>query len=978
MRKHLIVPFIFGLFLATLWMGNITMAQWSTNPNINNAICTASSDQYDPISISDGAGGAIITWVDDRNNNDDIYAQRINASGVVQWTADGVAICTATNSQYDPAIISDGAGGAIITWSDYRNGNEDIYAQRISATGVVQWTTDSVAICTATNNQYDPAIITDGAGGAIIIWYDYRNGDGDIYAQRINASGVAQWTADGVGICTEVTSQYNPILTGDGVGGAIIAWQDYRNGSPDIYAQRINATGTVQWTIDGMAICTATNDQYYPVTIADGVGGAIITWQDYRNNNNTDIYAQRIDSAGIVLWTANGVGICTATNTQSDPTLTSDGAGGAIISWYDNRNGNGGDGAIKSRYDYLSSNEDEIYAQRINASGFIQWTTDGIKIGSNVGEDDPFIISDGAGGTIIAWGAYYQNDNDIYAQRVNADGVIQWAEGGMAICTSIDYQENPVIVSDGVGGAIFTWEDSRNGSDDIYAQWVNGSASNFQPAAGQILTIRDVANNQGGDVRMTWQASTNDIRTGSSVQTTFYGIWRKIPPGMTADKVMKAKAPFANDTLGTQYDFIMTIPAVQAHEYHAVTPTLDDSSSTGSHYFKFVITAHTSDPLTYFVSSVDSGYSVDNLAPASVLNLSAVVQAGPAVNLTWDRNTVDPDVASYEIHRSTISGFTPNSSTKIGTTTAVAFTDNAPTAGKLNYYRIVTMDCHDNCSNGSSPASAALKITNDYSMDNKWNMVSLPLAMDNYTKSTLYPTAVSDAFSYANGYHTMTTLSNRQGYWLKFNGAQPVSMTGFLRDCDTIEVSQGWNMVGSISSPVEVSNIVSLTPGLVLSSFFEYANGYSAITTIQPAKGYWVRANVNGRFILSSVVSNQSAVNRITITPSSELPPPPPEEVNNNNSIIPNEYALEQNYPNPFNPTTEINYQLPVDGYVTLIVYNSLGEEVISLVHGMQEAGYKSVTFDASHVASGMYYYRINAQAEGKTFTEIKKMILLK
>ncbi len=117
---------------------------------MNNPISTASGNQDFPTIVSDGSGGAIITWQDYRGGSNDVYAQRINASGVVQWTVDGVAISTITgSSQNSPTITSDGLGGAIITWTDTRSGNADIYAQRINASGVVQWTANGVAISTA-------------------------------------------------------------------------------------------------------------------------------------------------------------------------------------------------------------------------------------------------------------------------------------------------------------------------------------------------------------------------------------------------------------------------------------------------------------------------------------------------------------------------------------------------------------------------------------------------------------------------------------------------------------------------------------------------------------------------------------------------------------------------------------------------------------------------------------------------------------
>ena len=89
------------------------------------------------------------------------------------WVQDGVALTatlTATWEQAYPTIVSDGAGGSIVTWYDYRNGNWDIYAQRVNASGVVQWGANGVALCTAAGGQQVPTIVSDGAGGAIVTW----------------------------------------------------------------------------------------------------------------------------------------------------------------------------------------------------------------------------------------------------------------------------------------------------------------------------------------------------------------------------------------------------------------------------------------------------------------------------------------------------------------------------------------------------------------------------------------------------------------------------------------------------------------------------------------------------------------------------------------------------------------------------------------------------------------------------------------
>jgi hypothetical protein len=199
-----------------------------------------------------------------------------------------------------PRIINNNTDEVIITWFDARNGiDPDIYAQRLSNNGTVLWTNNGVALCTATNLQQFPVLVEDGAGGAIVTWQDYRTGVFDVYAQRINMNGDVMWTTDGVPISTEVDAQMSPDITSDGQGGAIITWRDYRdNGNQDIYAQRINNSGIIQWTVNGIAISVATADQYTPAITSDGYGGAIITWWDYRNGSTSDIYAQQVSLDG--------------------------------------------------------------------------------------------------------------------------------------------------------------------------------------------------------------------------------------------------------------------------------------------------------------------------------------------------------------------------------------------------------------------------------------------------------------------------------------------------------------------------------------------------------------------------------------------------------------------------------------------------------------------------------------------------------
>jgi hypothetical protein len=433
-----------------------SQASWPVN---GVPLCTKPSSQSHPILVPDGTGGAIAAWTDYRNGDSDVYAQRLGSSGFVQWTLNDVALCTATNPQEVGAIMPDGAGGAIVVWTDYRSGGfAYIYAQRVNAAGAVQWTFNGVPVCTAQDTFIKaPQLTSDGAGGAIVTWTDGRSGNNqDVYAQHVSSAGAVQWAANGVSLCTYLSNQAGSLIVPDGAGGAIVTWADDRpgGGNYDIYAQHVNAAGALQWGASGIALCNAAGTQIPDGMTSDGTGGALVTWGDGRNGIHSDIYAQRVNISGIVQWAANGVALCSALNAQTAPKIVSDGSAGAIVTWMDIRN----------------NSHNDIYAQRVNASGTVLWTPDGVALCmASDYQWTPEIATDGAGGAIVAWYDYRSGPTDIYAQRVNATGSVQWATDGVALCAAAEDQGGQHITSDGAGGAFVAWHDQRGPGVDIYA-----------------------------------------------------------------------------------------------------------------------------------------------------------------------------------------------------------------------------------------------------------------------------------------------------------------------------------------------------------------------------------------------------------------------------------------------------------------------------------------------------------------------------
>ena len=263
------------------------------------------------------------------------------------------------------------------------------------------------------------------------------------------------------------------------------------------------------------------------------------------------------------------------------------------------------------------------------------------------------------------------------------------------------------------------------------------------------------------------------------------------------------------------------------------------------------------------------------------------------------------------------------------------------------------------------------------SVRNTWNMLSVPAMVADYRKSVLFPTSVTNAFAYKGGYVPKDTLVLGEGYWLKFDSAQTVPVAGHYLTSDTIDVSEGWDMIGSLSAPIAAAQISSDPAGIVTTQFFGYNGNYITCDSIQPGKAYWVKVNQRGKLILAMV---PGASGRIRIVPTEELPPPPPDGIETA-TVIPRTYALAQNYPNPFNPSTTLRYTLPAESRVTLRIMNLIGQEVARLVDGIEPAGNRAVIWNASNVASGIYFCRIDAAStvdRSKSFSHVTKMMCIK
>ena len=229
----------------------------------------------------DGEGNFIIAWEDNRNGNYDIYCQRYNENGTTLGSNFRVNNDWGSSEQYHPTIGLDSSSNFVIAWVDNRNGNADIYAQRYDIMGVVIGSNIRVSDDEGSSYQFSPTIGVDREDNFVIAWVDNRNGNADIYATRFDNKGNALCSNFMVNDDDGSNSQKYPTIGMDSRGNFEIAWEDDRNGNYDIYCQRYKSSGDA---IESNFILTTDGElaiQQYPSTVFSN-GKIYTAWVDNR------------------------------------------------------------------------------------------------------------------------------------------------------------------------------------------------------------------------------------------------------------------------------------------------------------------------------------------------------------------------------------------------------------------------------------------------------------------------------------------------------------------------------------------------------------------------------------------------------------------------------------------------------------------------------------------------------------------------
>lgn len=397
------------------------------------------------------------------------------------WAPSGVRLCLNGCVGDAPRVVPDGVGGAFVAWRDAHN-SDDVFIQHLTGPGLVApgWPPAGLPVVVLSSSQELSGLAPDGMGGALVAWEDLRSGR-KAYVQRILADGSFPpgWPVNGTPATIGPGGQFYPQVAPDGSGGAYLLWQDDRDlatAGDDAYAQHLTASGTVAsgWPGGGLRLVDLPGNQgSINFVLPDDSGGAVFIWSDGRPGAPGG-YALRVHADGTIAagWTANGI------------LLATDGVRAAA------RDEAGGFYTVSPTPGPTPGFDGTFYLKRITFTGTLAagWPAGGVAVCSAPGDRAGLSIhTDALGGVLLSWYDYRPplTGSEIFALRVRSDGSIApgWALDGTLISdpSSPLSSYDPFIVQDGLGGAYIAWQAQGSGGAPSFVQHLTASG---QVAAG--------------------------------------------------------------------------------------------------------------------------------------------------------------------------------------------------------------------------------------------------------------------------------------------------------------------------------------------------------------------------------------------------------------------------------------------------------------------------------------------------------------
>ncbi len=938
---------------------------WGDEPTIiDNKI----DRQEDPVIIKSSDGNFVIAWIDFSIEQDgDVYAQKISNTGELLWQEGGVPVCTYQDIQISLNIVENNVGGAYILWRDSRNPSVDLYAANLDGDGTNLWATDGMPIANTNYPETSNSMREDGAGGFFIGYQVAINNNANIFAKRFNSDGDSVW-GDPIPVAVANGDQSTVRVSPDGLGGFVFVWEDKREVTTNIFAQRLLDDGTADWG-EYIEVYSDEDDeqsfaQSYPQVQADGLGNTIIAWQDTRSAfDNVGIFAQKINSSGEKVWAEDGVEIRANQVRELTLRIDSDTNGGAYVVWTDMRNG-----------DFPQV---DIYAQHLNSDGTFQWGDDGLAICTASNEQNNPLIKMNDDHIFVVWLDARTGSIGIDQQIINASSEFVLAENGETVFYGLsgDAGKNELIEVHprlAQNDVIAVWWDTRSASNgyQIFYQFINPDGSVDLEENGRPITIPT------GFEQSDFRAATND-------QGQTLVIWleqRGFYPKVYAQLIDVDGSYLFGDEgleLTTAFTAGQEDPRVSIYNGDFYLGWTDNMLTDDSIFIKQVFGQR--------ISNGQRQWGNEGVQISGSLSgtLDTEMQLYDVVGnyYVWNVFQTDRRVVKVDEDGQVIEGYSVEGNSIAPMGVSVDAGGNG-----VSYNNNLFYTWNDDREDGLNTV-----FTQGFANDGTFTwQEGIPTSLHNYgdvLNEALNPDiAVGDAV-YVTWNESLTSDNeNIKVQKISYSGENQFADEGIvIAEGDISQINpkierinndyyaiaweqqegveldlymnllryNGETLNGSTGIPLtdelKDQKSVRIAPMGDSKAFFVWADGISS--------GKTVILGVYAQYVDFSSVSNEDNSDAQSLASS-----------------------LAQNYPNPFNPTTKISFTLAKDANnVELSIYNLKGQKVKTLAKDNFSKGSYSYVWNGVNdqdkaVASGVYFYKLKAGNQ----TSTKKMVLMK
>lgn len=452
--------------VATLMPTTMTRAAWQSG---GTPICVATGNQDALRTAPDGAGGMLFAWHDFRASSFEVYVQRIDPSGDVLWTIDGVDVDPGGPGQLYADVCSDGAGGAWVVWQQGIISPVSVHVQHFAPDGSLDLFPAGGLVLNAGGaggDNYRPVCVTDQIGGVIVAWVRDRTGGREVRAQRVDSGGTELWTAGGVviGSDAEVLAQLDAVANSSTSRGAFVAWTTSLGGGT---VQWVDRDGNPRWGPGGDGFGLLRADSRIKVADRQRSSGGVYVAYRYVGSSgfpwgNDRLAVASMDSSTYTFWeTVVDTDTIDDRSPGLDPQIMPDGLGGCIVAW-----------------DRFAQNGTPagVYMQRLEPSdGDEEWNGGAPRLVSDVeeGSHAPRMAIDwGVWNSFVTW--LGDDDGVSRVMYCMVDRQYGWASTNVLVPGGTS-SVRPHIVAEPGGGfdPIVAWEDERRVTEtDIYAAGV--------------------------------------------------------------------------------------------------------------------------------------------------------------------------------------------------------------------------------------------------------------------------------------------------------------------------------------------------------------------------------------------------------------------------------------------------------------------------------------------------------------------------